>query len=342
MGFTTTPDSRRIYGGINMGWISWGNWNDWGEWSNVPMYLDTIVINTTYGDCIDVYAAIEVKVFEGVWHPDTREWWYGCKLKSLGKVQLKPEMDPEIVMNWGSYYSTINLEKVESGDPAFRFTRDLTAHNFGSFPHDGNQPDYTPVYDVLSILVTAALSKMNPYIAFGMTAYQIIDALRGEPDDSTAVDERQTAEYIYPEYPFNGAFSPESSCWYCWAIAAKSNDYVRFTLDYEFDAYEFLNPPNPGQLVYVGNLSTWTIATPPPGEEMTSEEKEKYGLVEIPVNEIDKRSREFRLPSELINDCKKSGKPLYVITNPGVKAESSYYTGKREFSINKEKELGNA
>ncbi|WP_094227589.1 hypothetical protein [Methanolobus psychrotolerans] len=305
-----------------MGWISWGNWNDWGEWSDVPPHHDTIMINTTYGDCIDVYAALEVKVYSGVWHESIQKWLYDCRLESLGKVALKSGMPP-YVMNWGSYYSKIELDKVVSGDSAFEFGQLPVNNNFGAFPYGGSQPSYASVYEILEDLIELGIGQMNKYLGFLMSVSNIINELRGEPDDLNAGTEEQLGEYYYYEYPYNGAFSPESSCWYCWTMLAKSNEYIRFRLKYSFEGYEFLNPPNPGQLIGIRDTTVWTIPTPPPGETMTAKEKEIYGLIEVPVNEIDKRSQEFRLPSEVINNCKKSGKPLYVITNPEAKIESS-------------------
>ncbi|WP_407355210.1 hypothetical protein [Methanolobus sp. WCC5] len=310
-----------------MGWISWGNWNDWGEWSDAPRMLDTL--GSTYGDCIEVIAALEVEVSYAIWLPLTQNWLYQCRLNSLGKVRLKPEMPP-YVAGWGSYCSTINLEKVESGDPAFRFSQDSTASNFGAFPHEGDHPDYSPVYDALLVLVSAGLSKMNAYVAFGLTAVQVISALCGEPDDTINEAERLMAEYEYPEYPVNGSFSPESSCWYCWEIRANSNDYVTFTLEYDFGAYEFLNPPSPAQVVHLINSSTWGIPTPPPRDRMTPEEKDRYGFVELSIHDIEKQASEFGVSFEKIKGFVREEESVYILTNLEVKLESSNFTSKIE------------
>ncbi|ABE51917.1 hypothetical protein [Methanococcoides burtonii] len=299
-----------------MGWIDWGDWN--GDWSDVPQILETR--ENYIGEYTEIIAALVVKVIKVTWLPFSGTWLYQCRLKSVGKVRLNSG-SPPFQLGWGSYRSFIKLEKVESGDSAFSFTYDTSVENLGGYPHSGNHANYDTVNEIIALLTTAAISQMSQYVSYGLTAAQLIGLLCGIPDDTDNTTEYLNAEYHYSsDVPINGAWSPESSCWYSWEMRAKGNDVVRFKLNYEFNSIELMGSP---WIYYVGNNSTWILVTPPPPSQMSSAEKEAYGLIEIPVNSIEKHASEFNLSTERVREHMDFDEPLYVIAKPNVTVETS-------------------
>ncbi|MDN5308646.1 MAG: hypothetical protein PWP14_40 [Methanolobus sp.] len=299
-----------------MGWISWGNWNDWndwGEWSNTTPDL-TDALETRFGEYTEIITAIAVKIPVAWYDENQGIWIFSCGLKSVGKVQLQPEAPPYLD-GWGSYFSTLEIEKVNSGDPTidFGFLSAISKElYYGSYPHGGNHANYESV-ELLQYLADLAVSKIRSYISYALDAAQLIALLCGGPDDSYDGPERMEAEFIY--YP---AYSPESSCWYKWYTISSPNNVVRFTLKYLFYGLEMLPPCAYG----IGCLITYAIPTASPPEIMSAAEKEKYGIIEIPVDAIEKRAPEFGISATEVNEQVKLGKTLYVMINPEVKAES--------------------
>ncbi|HIH94527.1 TPA: hypothetical protein HA338_11030 [Methanosarcina acetivorans] len=93
---------------------------------------------------------------------------------------------------------------------------------------------------------------------------------------------------------------------------------------------------SPPSTRYIGNESVWIFPTAPPKESMSSIEKKKYGLIEIPVSDFEKHAYDLGLPTAIVSEHIKLGEPLYVITNPDIKIESCKFEGKKTITKDEE------
>ncbi len=180
----------------------------------------------------------------------------------------------------------------------------------GSKPETGTSLDFSDLAMELAGIAIDALGSEG--VSYAWTAYGLVSALFSVVDSS-----EEQEDYIWKEWEWSSDISDTGQ--FFWFLAdVKPNQTVKIAADYMIfgPGYELLDPGSSSwNLIAAGPQNQSLSANWNPGM-LSDEEKEKYGIEEISVENVDKRAAELSIPLEIVDEFYESGdEVLYYAHN---------------------------
>jgi len=239
---------------------------------------------------INAYIAGSVGYFGAPWIPGRNVWEYNFRITGVGEVRDDGGNPEEFCrIQAVQVKETINKEHQviwTSTDKRY----------IGAWPHSGTNTEY---YDVAYAVTSLAISAINSYASFALSAAGLVAAL------VNACDDKQDGETVWRQWDC----SPDQTDvghWFWWLHDVDPNQEVKFTVD------DYLFGPG-YEVVSVG----WgfTCNTPSPPGKMSAAEMEKYDIEVIPISELKGRADELHMAPETVEELLKQGEPIYYAHN---------------------------
>lgn len=188
-------------------------------------------------------------------------------------------------------------------------------NEIGAWPYDGSSHDYYEVgYALFSKAVDELISKYDP---FTHTAYSLVRTYL----ECSKAKEENGAETVQRQWDYSGVVPYDASHWMNILIKQDSDQEVKFVIDNYF---------YPGNVKH-GIYREFTLpAMPPPSKSMSAAEMDKYGIVAVPINELEQRAPELGLSSKLVRMAleeasEKGESVVYVGCNPPIAGPEVIY-----------------
>ncbi|HJH25971.1 MAG TPA: hypothetical protein C5S37_04170 [Methanophagales archaeon] len=250
---------------------------------------DSARAHTGY-EWINAYTASSVGYFGAPWIPGRDVYEYNFRITGVGETR-DDDGNPEELCR----IQAVQIkETVNKGHQAIWTSTDK--RYIGAWPHSGTNADY---YDAAYAVASLAISAINSYAGFALSATSFVAALL------SACDDKQDGETVWREWDY----SPDQTDvghWFWWLHDVDPNQEVKFTVD------DYLFGPG-YEMVAVG--WTFVCTTPGPPGKMSAAEMEKYGIEKISLNELKKRADEHHIAPETVEELLKQGEPIYSAHN---------------------------
>lgn len=223
-------------------------------------------------------------------------WEHNFRIASPGESRWADDGSPADTIR---IQRVVISETVNKGSQAIWTSTD--SKYIGGWPESGTPPGV--YYDVAFAATSLAVGAINGYAAFALGVVDLLQAL------VSTYDSGQNGETVVREW----YYSPDESDvfhWFWWLNDVDPYQEVKFTISDEMYG--------PGW-EYVGICWEATIPAMSPGDKMSAEEREKYGVEVIPVNELASRASELNLAPETVEELQKIGEPVYYAHKVPVK-----------------------
>jgi hypothetical protein len=218
----------------------------------------------------------------------------------------------------GSNYNRITatgvMFKETYNKPHISLFTSTDPNEIGAWPYDGSSHDYYQVgYALFSKAVDELISKYDP---FTHTAYSLVRTYL----ECSKAKEENGVETVQRQWDYSGVVPYDASHWMNVLIKQDSDQEVKFALENYFYA---------GTLLHYMNYQ-YTLPAMPSGKSMSAAEMDKYGIVAVPINELEQRAPELGLSSKLVRMAleeasEKGESVVYVGCNPPVEELVSIY-----------------
>jgi len=151
-----------------------------------------------------------------------------------------------------------------------------------------------------------------------VTCYQYETKIRTYLECSKAKEE--SGGDIQRQWDYSGVVPYDASHWMNILIKQDSDQEVKFVIDNYF---------YPGTVKH-GIYREFTLPAMPPDKSMSAAEMDKYGIVAVPINELEQRAPELGLSSKLVRMAlegasEKGESVVYVGCNPPIAGPEVIY-----------------
>ncbi|WP_432403587.1 hypothetical protein [Wukongibacter sp. M2B1] len=248
--------------------------------------------NTTYYNYRDIYAASSIGYMGAEWSNSRNCWEFNYRFAGTGASRISGSDSDDIriaAMQIEGVDNTDNMALWSSADEKY----------IGSAPESkGDTPDYSFANAVIGFAITAI---NNLEAGYAWAVYGLIDALHSDVDN-----EVNEADYLWRAWDWDSDIS-DTGQFFWFMVDVEPNETVKMSYSYMIfgPGYELLEAgEGTRELIAAGPSSksiTTTLEDWNPGM-MTDEEKEKYGIEEITLNNIEKRAQELNISSERVSE----------------------------------------
>lgn len=240
---------------------------------------------------INAYKSATVGYFGAVWIPGRNVYEYNFRISGLGETREK---------DMGYAWDAITRQKVvisetyNNGHQAMWTSTD--PRYIGAWPESGTSTSY---YDVSFAVISLAVGAINGYAGFALGAIGLINAMR------SACDVSQNGETVVRQWDY-WPMESDLAHWFWWLNDVDPNQQIRFTVSDDLYGTGFS---------HVGVGWEYTINAPSAPGRMSAEEKEKYGVEVVPINDLKSRAAELNIAPETVEELQKTGEPVYYAHN---------------------------
>jgi hypothetical protein len=237
------------------------------------------------------YKSATIGYFGAVWIPGRNVYELNYRISGLGEARDKTAGFP---MNALSTQKVTIAESYNKAHQAIWTSTDT--RYIGAWPNGGSTANYDSVgYAIISLAVGA----INGYAGFALSVADLINSMR------SASDVNQNGETVIRQWNYF-PYKSDLAHWFWWIYDVDPSQQVKFTVKDEASGTGF------------GTIAlNWefTVNTPSAPSKMSSEERAKYGIEVIPINDLKSRATELNVAPETVIELQKRGEPVYYVHN---------------------------
>ncbi len=237
---------------------------------------------------VNAYKSATVGYYGAPWIPGRNVWEYNFRIASPGETRWSED---------GSAIDTISTQRLVISETVNKDHQAMwtstDSRYLGAWPESGPNPS---VYlDAAFSATSLAVGAINAYAGFALGVVDLLIAL------VHTCDNQQDGETILREWWFAPAES-DAFHWFWWLHDVDPNQQVKFTVSDEMYGQGW---------EYVGVGWEFTCTTPSPPGSMSVEEREQYGIEEIPISKLTSRASDLNIAPETVEELQKIGQPIY-------------------------------
>lgn len=251
--------------------------------------------NSTYYNWNYIYAASSIGFMGATWIPGRNKWEFSYRYVGTGASRAD-NLVRVAAMEIKGTSNTSNMAIWTSTSPQY----------IGSTPAStGSNPDYSDIATALAGFAITAINNLG--VSYVWSAIGLINAFRSTVNSQSTTNTNVWRSWNWPsDIKDTGQFF-----WFLVDVNPSqtvqiSHEYMVFGPGYELlsagKGYRNLNAPGPQSLTMM--IENWN-----PGM-MSDEEKEKYGIEEIPLEQIEERAAELNISSATLEELYKSGEQV--------------------------------
>lgn len=229
---------------------------------------------------VHVYIAGSVGYFGATWIPARGVWEFNFRMAGVGEARWDDSYggDPA---NYCAAQDVIITETVNKDHQAIWTSNDK--RYIGAWPHSGDDAYY---YDVAYEIASFAISTINSYAGFALSAVELVYSLLSASDRE---EDGETVKRSW-DYPLDN--DSDVGCWLWWLVDVDPDQTVEFTVEDSLIGAFGRLPVNWG----------FRLVAPDTPERMSGAEREMYGIEEIPISALRERADELCIAPETVEE----------------------------------------
>jgi hypothetical protein len=261
---------------------------------------------STWYNYNDIYAASTTGYMGAYWIGGGRSCWeFNFRIVGTGASRYD-DGDPSDLVR----IAAMQIEGTSNTNNLALWTSEDSKY-IGSTPEtSGDDENY---YDIGMALADVAVELISSQgLSYAWTAFGLVSAFLSIVDSENDQD-----DYIWKQWNWSSDESDVGQ--FFWFLAdVEPNQVVQISCDYMIfgPGYELLNPGNVLYNCYAPGPPSKSMTTDWNPGMMSDEEKEKYGIEEIPAENVNEKAAELNIPDEIVEEFNKSNdEVLYYAHN---------------------------
>jgi len=259
------------------------------------------IVNNQY----QVYTSSSIEFAGATWIPDGRDVWsFTYRMAGTGSQEGYFGKIRAAAMEIKGTNNTNNMAIWSSNDAKY----------IGSAPTSNNSTNYSGIANSVIGFAITALNSMGA--SFAWSTISLVAALGSFVNSSSNAE-----DYLWRSWSWSPDIT-DTGQFFWFIVDVEPNQTVKFSYEYMLfgPTFEALSAGKGYRTLYASSAANKNLSANP--EQMTSLEKEQYGIETISKNNYLTKAVELNIPEKTINEWLKSGEDVFYFTNNVVEYES--------------------